>query len=152
MHLLFCFPLSAFLPWRWWKVNENDDARINWMSRRFYGSPVKNKRHGKVAACSASSGKVVWRVCVTGGGAVNQRCWLRVELLLQGFLVLCFQIIHLKTPEDNLRKVREPFPQQLHPPGPRTVCTWVFAYCSGPQCWENAELLLAMVCVLGSIL
>lgn len=53
----------------------------------------------------------------------KQQRWLRVVLLLQGVLVLCFQIVHLKTPEDDLWKVREPFPQQLRSPGPRTVHT-----------------------------
>ncbi|XP_037247651.1 uncharacterized protein LOC119149890 [Falco rusticolus] len=43
------------------------------------------------------------------------------------------QIIHLKTPEDDLWKVREPFPQQ-YPLGPHTVRTSVFAYHSGPHC------------------
>lgn len=130
----FLLSPSAVLPRRWWKVNGNDDARINGTSRRFYGSPVKNKRHGKVAVCSASGGKAVGVGGVGGGGAAKQRDWLRVVLLLQGGLVLCFQIPHLKTPEDDLLKVREPFSRQLYPPGPRTARTWGFADRSGPQC------------------
>lgn len=63
---------------------------------------------------------MVWRVC--GGDDKTAGLAAGCAVTLGGF-VLCFQIIHLKTPGNDLWKVREPFPQHLHPGRPRTVCT-----------------------------
>lgn len=64
---------------------------------------------GKFAVHGAGGGKVVWRAR-GGGEAAGLAASCAVTF---GVLFLCLQIIHLKTPEDGLQKVREPFPPAI---------------------------------------
>lgn len=75
----------------------------------------------------------------------------------RGVLVLCFQIIHLKTQEDDSWKVREPFSPTIMSSGATylSVCLPLRPAVPAHSCREainkeNAELLLVTVWILGS--